>query len=323
MGKAANRREQLFDRYTKNLRLIHPDAPDVIGCPICKCTLTRGDLLGDNPRVTLAHTFPRSRGGSKTCLSCGTCNNTIGSRFEAALSQERTLADWWNGRESLRVRAGGSHGDVALELHFSPRRETMEVREVKEQTNPRKWENIVAHPPTQESPLSFIIPTPDYGDLIVASIHSAFLHLFYHFGYEYVLHENTVPVRQLLLGKSDPWDFRQTVSGMVPSPKAPENLPEGVHILCEPEQSACFLVIQPLPDQIKGFRTVAMPGFRPNGKSGYSEMLQSGESLQHFRAVTLDQLPHITDRLTNPKYKGIGHGCWDRTFRTEASATDS
>ena len=200
---------------------------------------------------------------------------------------------------------------MALQLELSTDRETLHVDKVEAQTNPEKWQQLIANPPTQKAPLRFSMPTPEYDDLVIATLHSAFLELFYTFGYSYVLNRNTKPVHQLLMGKAEPEHFRSMVRKMTKPDRAPTDIAESPLILFQPCQFCCFLVLLPFPQKGDTFRAVALPGFRNAGESGYENLLESQELPENSSVQRIVNLPDFPDRLTDGEHKYLAGGIWD------------
>jgi hypothetical protein len=119
-GDAARLRERLFDDYGGRLATVGGQAAGTFVCPLCQKPFNREALVGDNPRLTLAHVLPEALGGSYCTLTCAACNNDAGSTLEAFLLNRFRAEDVMQGVGTVLGRLEGAFGSVDVEFQAAP-----------------------------------------------------------------------------------------------------------------------------------------------------------------------------------------------------------
>ena len=90
LTRGERKRLALFELYAANVVLYRPDLAGRFSCPVCAHEFVQGDVLGQSPRVNVAHVYPDSLGGKLLTLECERCNgrlNTAGDSTYVQASQ--------------------------------------------------------------------------------------------------------------------------------------------------------------------------------------------------------------------------------------------
>jgi len=303
-----DKRERLFSLYASNLSIYFPEVTDRFLCPICLTLFTRDALTSDPPDVALAHVVPKSLKGQLCTLACRKCDNKIGSAFDSHVAREKQLHNWEQGATAVSGRLKHNSGDIGVEIRRNGN--TLEFWDDPRRSPPKSWERFleVAASDWPNTTFSFTVLTYSPMKRDVSLLYSAFLMMFYYFGYEYVLSPNVDRVRQVILGNDTSLDWRK---GIFPIPKCQSetmsSLPS-VSILLEPGDIRSFLVALPSPKEDEAARCVLLPGFEDKGKEAYDRILSLTQLSGNFKATLIPGNPSC--QLASREYKWFGNLLW-------------
>lgn len=301
-----DKREHLFSIYAKNLSIYFPHVTNKFLCPICKRLFSRNDLDCTPPNITRAHIIPQSLRGTLFTLSCKQCNDKIGSKLELHLAKEKDLAKIKKGKGHLPIRIKTDHSEIGADLSFTNSKPL--IRHNPNQSDPELSKKFIrdARKDWSKFKFSLRLKLPNPKKRNIALIHSAFLMMFYYFGYEYVLSPNVSPIRDFILDPKlwDPsynrtiWTHNTTLNSL--------SLAEEVSIVLVPEEMRSFLIALPSPNESK-LRCVLLPDFGKDGQKAYNRILA-----ENFKSIRLNgkSIPYDQSRLTNPEFKWLGHNTW-------------
>jgi len=264
-------REKLFDVYAAKLSEAIPEIRDTFRCPICLKDFGRSTLDVDQ-MLTLGHVIPDALGGSLCTLECGTCNSSIGSAYDSHASNMKKFKDWLNMKEGAKKFVHISMGEstVSAIASWGPKQK-LEIRAAdwkdphyKEQTK-RMF--------TQCKP-SFTInlnskSIPERG--AISTIHSAFLMMFYCFGYEYILSPEADTIRKIINNGKAPWDIRKILSDINGLP--PFSIP-AAGVIMKPQGIRSLIILLPHPENSEQTRVVFFPGFGSEGAESFNRFIK-------------------------------------------------
>jgi len=310
--KDKREREHLFSIYAKNLSIYFPDIVGKFLCPICKKLFSRDDLNCLPPNITRAHIIPRSLDGTLVTLSCKRCNDKIGYKFEKHLAKEKKIEDILKGKGSLPVRIKTDLGEIGADLSYQDSKPFIKHRPG--QSNPKSSEKIIADAIKDWSKFKFSMKVKMFNPKKrnVAIIHSAFLMMFYYFGYEYVLSPNAKPVRDLIL---NPELWSKSYEQIVGTLKNASNChchSQNVSIIVSPKEIRSFLIEFPAPNKSTPARYVLLPGFGKDGQGAYNHILAGNFTTAN---LNLRLIPYDESSLTNPEFKWFAHKVWEYPFK--------
>jgi hypothetical protein len=206
---ARQKREQLFDLYSRQMALYDPEPGDAFVCPLCRRVYPREALTTDPPLLTLAHIVPQSLGGTTSTLACAPCNNDSGSGHEKVLLDHLHQKDWEAGMGIIRGRLETDCGDVAIEMQRGPD-QSWRFNVIPLRSNP-------AHVEALQQRMAGLVNDPLPGfeftlrwrawnaprRVYAALYQAAYLLLFSHFGYEAVAHPHFDHLREWLRQPED------------------------------------------------------------------------------------------------------------------------
>src|SRR5262249_39582529 len=135
-GENRDKRQRLFELYSKNFSLYESDHQSIFVCPLCRRKYDHLALEGTDPGVSLAHVISEKLGGSLCTLTCTACNNDNGSAIEAALKERFVAEDFMAGVGEQNGRMSGGFGSVGVDIQFSPHKKSWTLIGVQPQTNP-------------------------------------------------------------------------------------------------------------------------------------------------------------------------------------------
>jgi HNH endonuclease len=199
-------RKGLFDLYSKQLELYDSRFKDVFFCPICTRGFSREALTGPNPALSLAHVIPKSLGGRLCTLSCTQCNNDNGHEIETFLVERFRQDDWKAGIGTIPARLAGPFGSIGVTFGLDPNTQAWKLNVQKQQTSPNDFDELLRfmneNVGKSDVNVEFNIRgrMPHDSTMTENAIYqSAFLLMFTHFGYEFIVHEHFAPLRQQIL----------------------------------------------------------------------------------------------------------------------------
>ena len=304
----SSKRERLFSLYARNLSIYFPEITDKFLCPIYLNLFTRDALSSKPPEIALAHVVPKSLGGRLCTLVSRKCDNTIGSAFDSHVAKEKELHDWEHGATVVSGRVKYERSAAGVEIRR--RSTTFEFRNVPQQSRPKSWKQFLEAAASDWANFTFSVEVPMYSPMKrdVSLLYSAFLMMFYFFGYEYVLSSNTDLVRQVILGNDTSLDWHKGIFSIPRSQS--ETMPSlpSVSILVEPKDIRSFLVALPSPREDEATRCVLLPGFGDKGKEAYNRILSLTQPFGNFKATLIPGNPSC--QLASPNYKWFGNFLW-------------
>src|SRR6266568_1131236 len=114
----SEQRRRLFNLYSANIVLYAPEFANHFACPICGDIYGPDAVEGENPLVTIAHVYPKRCGGTVETLTCGRCNNQIGSKYDNQLTIEHRAHDAFRpgATRSLPGRMTFDGGDIGVRI---------------------------------------------------------------------------------------------------------------------------------------------------------------------------------------------------------------
>lgn len=240
-GENAKLRENLFNDYSGRFADVGGQA-DSVQCPICLTIFGRDALVGDRPKLTLAHVLPESLGGTFCSLACAGCNNDIGSDLEAFLIERFRAEDAMNGVGKLPGRLVGDFGSIGVEFQAAPPGEPWTVLVIEKQTNAADLQKLnlalgaKLDAPSTKIAAQIMPRSRNRPNRVSAALYqSAYLLMFAYFGYDVVNDLRYAKLREQILRPDE--DILQAEFDMPPEAWANKELPDnhGVLIVKEPE----------------------------------------------------------------------------------------
>lgn len=139
---------------------------------------------------------------------------------------------------------------------------------------------------------------------VLSTIHSAFLMMFYCFGYEYALSPEADIVRKIILEEQEPWPIGKMESY---SPIIADLPVPSAGVIRTPKEIKSFVVILPCPYTDDYSQVVILPGF--NGMKTYANYLNK----RHKNAKKINFNVTVTGGSPNrvPSPKGFCKALWN------------
>lgn len=219
MAKADEKKYAIFQKYNENLSKVLNQKVDFILCPICLDKFYIDDIK--NKVLTLEDVPQKSLGGKKILLTCKTCNNIAGTKYENDLklfvnqrigSKSRYIAKFKD-----RI-INGDYNQHTNEIELSPKNNDPKLLSefVKSEVYSAKFDPI---------------ETFRYEKLNKAIIKAGYLYLYYLTGYNIILNDCYNNIRKIIKEEqeiTETFNFYTTL-------KKPIDLPEGIFFyLSEP-----------------------------------------------------------------------------------------
>jgi hypothetical protein len=203
-GKGYKKRRRLFDLYSRHIRLYDSDQRDIFWCPLCLDGFRPEALGGPEPALTLAHVIPKSLGGRYCTLTCKSCNNDNGGhQIEAPLVERFLAEDCMAGAIRQEGRLSGTFGEIGVQFGRSPEQNAWSVFVLAERSNRDCLDSFKKHlfQAKAEGNTAFsmrlTVPYRHQPRCVEAALYqSAFLLMFAHFGYEFVVHPHFAQLRE-------------------------------------------------------------------------------------------------------------------------------
>jgi hypothetical protein len=302
-------REKLFDIYAAKLSEAIPEIRETFRCPICLKDFDRSALEVDQ-MLTLGHVIPDALGGLLCTLECGRCNSSIGSAYDSHASNMKKFNDWLNMKEGAKkfVRINMGESTVSAIASWGPKQE-LEIRAA-DWSDPH-YKKQITRMFTQQCKSSFTLNVNSKSIQergTISTIHSAFLMMFYCFGYEYILSPEADTIRKIIESRKAPWDLRKMLSDINGMP--PFSIP-AAGVIRKPQGIRSFIVLLPHPENAEQTRVVFFPGLGSEGAASFNRFIKlrdkgrgridlkmrvtsEGPSPNgFFRALWCDQLPDL------------------------------
>lgn len=322
-------KDELFTLYAKNLSIYSPEFSDTFLCPICLKMFDRNEL----DKLACAHVFPEKLGGRLLTLSCSECDNKIGSEFNWHAVEEKKVRTWV--KEPKYARFIPQNGQIAnIMSEWDLEKSTISIYPPKGMPKDvwYRWINEIRGNSSDGGPYKFSIEMkqpafiPTKRD--ISYIHSAFLMIFYQFGYEYILSPNADIMRQMFNGNDLSWKPSKLVR---PLNKAPESQKQHldyplIGIVIEPKELCSFAVFLPSLNAGDSANVVYLPGINENFYNLYGYLERSQTPNQEMTAIYPTQITNESSTIRcnidicDPRSKG----CADRLYQqfTKMSKSD-
>jgi hypothetical protein len=246
--------------------------------------------------------------GRLCTLVCRQCDNKIGSTFDSHVAREKELLDWEHGATAVSGRLNHNSGDTGVEIRRNGN--ALEFRDVPRRSPPKSWKQFLEAAASDWSNFTFSVEVQTYSPVKrdISLLYSAFLMMFYSFGYEYVLSPNADLVRQVILGNDISLDWRKGIFSILRSQS--ETMPSlpSVSVLTEPKDVRSFLVALPSPKEDEAARCILLPGFSDDGKQAYDRILGLTRPFGNFKATSIRGNPSC--QLASREYKWFGNFLW-------------
>lgn len=260
----------MFDIYSDNLSKAIPEITDTFRCPICLKDFDRSDLdVGQ--ALTFAHVIPGAAGGKMGVLECGTCNHHIGTAYDSHVAEEKEFSDWL-------TRVEGSKMFVYIDgvpVYTTWKEMAFDIKPVnsKEPRYKKRFKELDTQlSMTGTAQLKIKINEKHNAkkrDLSL--IHSAFLMMFFCFGYEYILSPAADIVRQIIQCGKCSWDISNMIFNMQSG--LPFPIP-AAGVLKSPHEICSFMVAMPSMINSVSTRLVFFPGFGSEGEGKYKHLIE-------------------------------------------------
>ena len=209
-------------------------------------------------------------------LECGNCNHQIGTAYDSQVALEMKDVMWGRGVD-------GSNKLIRLEIEDavtaaygyweSGPRLAISATNWKDPNYKHFMEGFftkLKHSENINVKMSFRSNSyaPDERD--ISLIHTAFLMMFYCFGYEYILSREADIVRDIIKYKMCPWNIGKMIATM--------SLPTGfilpaAGVIKQPRKIRAFFVMLPLPVDPSSARIIFLPGFDGAGEKSFQRLL--------------------------------------------------
>lgn len=264
-------RKKLFDIYAKNLSTAIPGMADTFRCPVCLKDFDRSDLDADQT-LTFGHIIPEATRGKIGVLKCGSCNHKIGTTYDSHIAEEKIFSEWIAGVEGSE-RFVYVDGVPTYTTWEKSRIFDIKPVDAKEPSYIKRFKELdLQLSRTGTAQLKIKINekhSPKKRD--ISLIHSAFLMMFFCFGYEYILSQAADKVRQIIQGGESPWDINNMIFNMESRPPFP--IP-AAGVLKSPKEISSFIIVMPSTIGTISARLVSFPGFGFNGDRAYQRLIE-------------------------------------------------
>jgi len=297
---------ELFDLYSSNLSFLYPAFQGVFVCPLCLHEFKRDSIERE---LTLEHIVADALGGREYTLTCQRCNNTTGSQLEAELvHRSKTLRSILGlSNDPVAVQADVDGHKFAATLHRSPENpSSSQIRAIPKASDP---ESIAAavHALEKGHRRIRVEERRGYHALRskVAVIKLAYLLMFHHFGYGYILHENLDPVRSQINSPDQDLIASSAIGRLTKSWPQPNS----ITLLYRPEELRCFYVMPDLYQAVQVHLGVVMPGLDDAGGRIYERWTQYIEKNAEFEFSTHTLSPD-TSIASDTRYAYLATWIW-------------
>lgn len=186
-----------------------PSDADWYLCPLCLDGMFTVDEL-DTGRLTVEHAPPKSLGGREVALTCKTCNNFAGSKFDAEAQKQDRLQKFFSGESGVPEIGTLTFGEATtrVEMHINGH-SSIFAAGIPKINNPtdlevmeKKWDALHE---TQDTDSKFtftprIRHSPNRAR--VSWARTAYLTAFAIFGWKYILRSTLQPLRDQFINPS-------------------------------------------------------------------------------------------------------------------------
>lgn len=189
-----------FRRLAKDLTLIGGYSNDVILCPLCLRSFNEQAISSQNDDAALSeeHIIPGEVGGKWVTVTCKRCNNSLGSSVDSHLGKK--LRDQAGAEGKKKFRIALNIGDAILNCDIRwPKdpSETIIMEAVGRSSNPAHVQKAIQYLQSGVDTIGMKLREQAIGYRYkVALLKIAYLGLFNHFGYRYILNSRLDPIRK-------------------------------------------------------------------------------------------------------------------------------
>ena len=247
-------------------------------------------------------------------LECGNCNHYIGTAYDSHIALEKKDAMWNSGtigsKKLIRLESGGRDAAVwsiwenGQTLAFKPTdMEDPNYKHLLDRFTDKRQQNteINLNMSFQDKLI------PEKRD--VSLIHTAFLMMFYCFGYEYILSKEADIVRNILRSKKCPWEIGKMITTM--------SLPPGftlpsAGVIKQPRRIRTFFVVLPSPIDSSSARLVFLPGFGKTGEKSFQHLLALRTPAEAKININIDSV-NVDAVVDGPFWNGFCRMLWQGT----------
>lgn len=291
-------------------------------CPVCQRIYSREDLDASPPKISLAHAPPRAVGGKLTTLACTECDTRIGAECDRQVKYEKdALGDFDNKtvKKATFVSAKGTRRDVEMKIDGNEismyNRPGMPAEQFQ-----KNWRQI-SREYGSVTPIEFSIetqePKVELDKWLLSNLYSAFLVMFYYFGYEYILNPNVTVIRQILNNEASSLNYKNAVISVHrKSPHQLVSLPI-VSILTDPKDQQCFLIEIPSPHKADISRIISLPGFGEIAKKTYENLMDLPMTTPLQFTVIPISFGKPGERFLDPNFKDFGYHFWKKVIKCD------
>lgn len=305
-------REKLFNIYAKSLSEAIPRMIDTFRCPICLKDFNRAALDIDQA-LTFGHILPEALRGKICTLECGACNHYIGSIYDTHAIEAKRFNDWMNMAEGTErfIRVGIKEPKAPAYASWEKDRglviRAVNSKEPRYQEDSRRFESQIH----QQGNFQFQMEVD--GNFIpqrrdISLVHSAFLMMFFCFGYEYVLSQAADIVRHIIRCGDGPYEIGKMISDMKNESRFP--IPSA-GVIKIPRYIRAFVVLLPYPESPEYSRAVFLPGFGKSGENAFRRLMS-------MRTPTAGQISGNVNLICDGPIKyGYCKALWDKKSYTK------
>lgn len=311
------RRKKLFQLYSEHLfesldaaenlgsqaRLTDPESghsemveDNTFLCPLCKKGFPLYETSSDPKEIglTLEHVPPKTFGARLETMTCTKCNSNQGSKEGNAEKILKKRKKQEEGKATVRISFGDRQGQIEAEVDSRGDRVDFKIIEDEKRTNPDAIPELFDY---LEKGAKLTVTGKSYPKLTKRQksifYKSAYLTMFYAFGYPYIIGDSTNPVEEQINNANENIMPTEAVIPM-------NGVPEGVHppsILWLTEPFKAHLVILPLEiDNVTRPYGFILPGPQEDPDEFIAKIQETtGEALQ---SATLNGIYNIPERNT-------------------------
>jgi hypothetical protein len=299
-------REKLFDIYATNLSTVEPETKGIFRCPMCLKDFDRSALEVDQ-KLTFGHVIPEAVGGRIFTLECGACNHNIGGTYDSHVDKMKKLLDWIRRREGTKKLVHIKEGESDTAAYLLWEKGQMAVIKATNWDDPN-YQTSSKRLGSQLKQGSFKFTITADSNLncewtILSAIHSAFLMMFYCFGYEYILSPEADIVRKIIHERKAPWEIGKMIKYVPIAFVNDSNKIPSAGVITEPKEMKSFVVILPCFSNSEYFQVISLPGFRSK-KTFYNFMNSKNRTTGMITFTTIND---------GPWPKGICKAIWNGT----------
>lgn len=335
MGKSTRKqRLALFDLYAADFSLattdfLRVDGPPPDGtcvCPICRVGHLRDSVAATEPgtetTMDIAHVWPESCGGTLVTLTCKKCNSRIGSKYDSQIAEDYAVVAALGGEGAGTINGRMYFEGGSIGVEFKRDQNGFHLNEIAAQTNPEDTKRFLDLPrPGEQLKFKLVWKHPDPMRHSVAILHSAYLAMFRHFGYEYWALGNCYWIRDILT-RSEPPDDADYLS--IQLDRTDHNPMYGLLEMFHPYvvriEPGHYCMAVPVPSPMPNIiaRLVILPGIGPDAVDDYNAVVSAHQPDTRIRlTMTVDRrkFPAPETRIGNAKMRMFALWWWQDQVR--------